>query len=87
MSNLKFHQWGRIVDTMRLWAERDNTEIVGVADISETDQIWRLKKEPMLAILDALCTLIKEEDKQGFYCLYWALKSYGTICMDFKDLE
>ena len=26
----KFFQWGRIVDTMRLWAERDNTEIIGV---------------------------------------------------------
>ena len=87
MSNLKFHQWGRIVDTMRLWAERDNTEIVGVADINENDQIWRLKKEPILAILEALCTLIQEEDKNGFYCLYWALKTYGTVCMDFKDFD
>ena len=27
----KFAQWGRIVDTMRVWAERENTEIIGVS--------------------------------------------------------
>ena len=30
--------------------------------------------------------IIKEEQKDGFHCIYWALKCYGTICLDFKDL-
>ena len=83
----KFFQWGRIVDTMRLWAERDNTEIVGVYHIQNQDDAWKQKKLAMFAIMDALCNLIKEEDKSGFNCLYWSLKTYGMLCMDFKDLE
>ena len=83
----KFFQWGRIVDTMRLWAERDNTEIIGVSHLQSQDDAWKQKKGAMLAILDALASLLKEEDKNGFHCLYWALKTYGMICMDFKDLE
>ena len=83
----KFFQWGRIVDTMRLWAERDNTEIIGVSHLQSQDDAWKQKKGAMLAILDALASLLKEEDKNGFHCLYWALKTYGMVCMDFKDLE
>ena len=41
----------------------------------------------MLAILNSLCILIKEEQPDSFFCLYWAMKAYGQICMDFKDLE
>lgn len=50
------------------------------------DDAWKQKKLAVFAILDQLCSHIKEEDKNGFYSLYWALKTYGMICMDFKDL-
>ena len=83
----KFFHWSRIVDTMRLWAERPNTEIVGVYQVNNQDDAWKLKKLAMFGVLDSLCNLIKEEDKNGFYCHYWALKTYGMICMDFKDLD
>ena len=75
-----------MVETMRLYSERENTDIVGLNLIQNQDDSWRLKKFAILAVLDSLCNLIKEEDKHSFYCLYWALKTYGMICMDFKDL-
>ena len=37
----KFFQWSRIVDTMRLWAERDNTEIIGVNQLQNQDDAWK----------------------------------------------
>ena len=72
---------------MRLWAERDNTEIVGVENITEMEAAWKLKKPAVFAIMDNLCNLIKDEGKDSFFCLYWAMKTYGMICMNFKDLE
>lgn len=37
--------------------------------------------------MESLCELIKEAHKQEFNCLYWALKCWGSVCMDFKDLD
>ena len=30
--------------------------------------------------------MIKEKDEEAFHCLYWVLKTFGQIAMDFKDL-
>ena len=34
-----------------------------------------------------MCDLIKEEKHNEFHCLYWVMKSYGNICLAFKDLN
>ena len=88
MHRKKFTQWSRTVETMRMLAGRDKgQEMHGVDAISCQDTAWKLKKQAVLAILDQLCNLLKEEDKNSFFCQYWALKTYGTICMSFKDMN
>ena len=72
---------------MGRFAERENTVIQGSNHITCLDSAWKLKKFGICAILDQICNLIKEEDKNEFYALYWALKTYGNVAMDFKDLS
>jgi len=55
--------------------------------VTNQDEACKIKRMAVFAILDSLCDLIKEKDKKAFYCLYWALKTYGHIAMDFKDLK
>lgn len=87
MSQEYFFEWDRIVDLMQIYAERANTVVEGADQVTNLDEAWKFKKLAMLAILESLCNLLKEEDKGEFFTLYWALKSYGMICMDFKDLQ
>lgn len=87
LGNEKFSQWGRIVKVMRTLCSSDNTEYVGVHKIRSEDSAWKLKKFGILAVMNSLCELIKEKQKDQFYCIYWALKTYGMVCMDFKDLH
>ena len=82
----KDHIWDRIVDNMRLLAERDNHQVEGADYLTDQDIIWKTKKHGICAILRSLCDLVKEE-KQSFYCIYWCLKTYGCICLEFKDLN
>ena len=87
MSTDKFFQWSKLVETMRVWSNNEKCEFVGVTNITHQETSWKKKAQAMLAILNSLCILIKEEQPDSFFCLYWAMKAYGQICMDFKDLE
>lgn len=72
---------------MRLCADVDVCDVDGVALVSDENQAWKLKKQAVNLILESLCTLIKQQEKADFFCLYWAIKTHGTILMDFKDLK
>ena len=87
MTNEKYHAWGRLVKIMGIYAaDREDVDFVGVHKVTNLDSAWRFKKLAIFAIMQALCDHIKDVQKDEFYCNYWALKTFGMICMDFKDL-
>ena len=88
MGHEKFHAWDRLVKIMSAYAtSHESAEFVGVNKITSQDSAWRLKKHAIFAIMQALCDHIKQEQKDEFFCNYWVLKTYGMVCMDFKDLN
>ena len=77
----------RIVELMKLFAERENTIVEGSIHVVDANAAWRLRRLAIFTILEQLCSLIKERERKAFYCLYWAMKTFGQIAMDFKDLH
>ena len=79
--------WPRIISLMRHFVSQKNTQIEGSSLIEDPTQACQMKRIAVFMILDAICNFIREYEFEAFFCLYWALKSFGQIAMDFKDLE
>ena len=75
-----------MVALMRHYAMHQDCQVEGSKPIEGADQACQLKRIAIFTILDSLCTMIKEKDEEAFHCLYWVLKTFGQIAMDFKDL-
>jgi len=80
------NDWDRIVALMRRFAENEDRTVQGSSLVVNNEEIWKLKRLPIFAILETLCLLIKHQGPSAFFCLYWSLKTFGTIAMDFKDM-
>ena len=79
--------WNRIVQLMRLFADRENSIFEGSKPVLDPEKACKLKRIAIFMILEALSTLILENLSNSFYNFYWVMKTFGQIAMDFKDLD